>query len=62
MVKLRLVAGLVIVALLVFLLARMFVVAFRQKNQLGSLLIFGTACLFFSETYYLSSVSIMGLC
>ena len=50
MVKYGLVAGLVIVALLVFLLARMFVVAFRQKNQLGSLLIFGTACLFFSET------------
>ena len=50
MVKYGLVAGLVIVALLAFLLVRMFVIAFRQKNQFGALLIFGSACLFSSET------------
>lgn len=61
MVKYGLVAGLVIVALLAVLLGRMFFIAFRQKNRLGALLIFGTACLFFNETviYLLYHVGFM---
>lgn len=50
LVSFGILAGVLVLALLAGLLVKLFSMAFRQKNQLGSMLSFGCACLFLSET------------